>query len=388
MALLEAGVNAGASLLGGVFGYFGQKSANQAALQRMREQNDFAERMWNKGNEYNTPYEQRKRYEAAGINPYLALGNIQAGNAQGSVSPAPPAPVGNAGAFLGAGIAGGANAAVNTYLQNQLISSQVEKNLADADAVREDTPYIGRRNEADIASTEAGTESTKTKTDLDKVNILIANASLDRLKQMTPLELQLMQANAENVTANTSLTKLQEKIQDWEFKNIKPLEAMEIKARISQAYAMIGYLVAQKRLSVAQAELVSKQVVTEMTREHGMHIDNLIREEDYRNYSINFWNEMDNKQAQTRYLKEQADKTDNDDTRAWVGLVMDGVERGASYVMPGAGGLSKAARAASRAGSYGLRGGAVPRMRSMMQPSEKFMPGYRQLGNIKPNNGR
>lgn len=388
MALLEAGVNAGASLLGGVFGYFGQKSANQAALERMREQNAFAERMWNEGNKYNTPYEQRKRYEAAGINPYLALGNIQSGNAQGSVSPAPPAPVGNAGAFLGASIAGSANAAVNTYMQNQLISSQVEKNLAEADATRTDTPYIGRRNEADIASTEAGTENTRTKTELDRVNILMATASLDRLKQMTPIEIQLMQANVENVTANTSLTKLQEKIQDWEFKNIKPLEAMELKARISQAHAMIGYLVAQGRLSVAQAGLVARQTLTEITRESGMHVDNLIKQEDYRNYSINFWNEMDNKKAQTRYLNEQADKTDNDDTRAWVGLVMDGVERGASYVMPGAGGLSKAARAASRAGSYGLRGGAVPRMRSMIQPSEKFMPGYRQLGNIKPNNGR
>ena len=342
MALLEAGVNAGASLLGGVFSYFGQKSANAAALQRMREQNDFAERMWNEGNKYNTPYEQRKRYEAAGINPYLALGNIQAGNAQGSVTPAPPAPVGNAGAYLGAGVAGAANAAVNTYLQNQLISSQVQKNLADADAVREDTPYIGRRNEADIASTEAGTENTRTKTDLDRVNILVANADLDRLKQMTPLEVQLMQANVENVTANTSLTKLQEKIQDWEFHNIKPLEAMELKARISQAHAMIGYLVAQGRLSVAQAGLVARQTLTEITREHGLHIDNLIREEDYRNYSINFWNEMDNKKAQTRYLNEQADKTDNDDTRAWVGLVMDGTERAASYLMPGASGATRA----------------------------------------------
>lgn len=388
MPLLEAGVNAGASLLGGVLSYFGQKSANAAALQRMREQNDFAERMWNEGNKYNTPYEQRKRYEAAGINPYLALGNIQAGNAQGSVSPAPPAPVGNAGAYLGAGVAGGANAAVNTYLQNQLISSQVQKNLADADAVRTDTPYIGRRNEADIASTEAGTENTRTKTELDRVNILVATADLDRLKQMTPLEVQLMNANVENVTANTSLTKLQEKIQDWEFKNIKPLEAVELKARISQAYATIGYFVAQGRLAIATAGLVAQQVVTELTRQRGLQLDNLLKEKDYRNYEENFLNEMNNKRAQTRYLNEQADKTDNDDTRAWVGLVMDGLERGASYVMPGAGGLSKAARAASRAGSYGLRGGAVPRMRSMMQPSEKFMPGYRQLGNIKPNNGR
>ena len=328
MALLEAGVNAGASLLGGVFGYFGQKSANQAALQRMREQNDFAERMWNKGNEYNTPYEQRKRYEAAGINPYMALGNIQAGNAQGSVTPAPPAPVGNAGAFLGAGISGGANAAVNTYLQNQLISSQVQKNLADADAVRTDTPYIGRRNEADIASTEAGTENMRTKTDLDRVNILIANADLDRIKQMTPIEVQMMKANVENVTANTSLTKLQERINDWEFKNIKPLQAQELKARISQAYATIGYLVAQGRLSNAHAGLVAQMTLTEIQKTEGVRWDNMLKKDDFGRRDVDFWTEMENKRAQTKYLNSQSEKTDDDNTREWFGVVMDAVYGG------------------------------------------------------------
>lgn len=384
MALLEAGVNAGASLLGGVFGYFGQKSANQAALQRMREQNDFAERMWNKGNEYNTPYEQRKRYEAAGINPYMALGNIQAGNAQGSVSPAPPAPVGNAGAFLGASISGGANAAVNTYLQNQLISSQVQKNLADADAVRTDTPYIGRRNEADIASTEAGTENMRTKTDLDRVNILIANADLDRIKQMTPIEVQMMQANVENVTANTSLTKLQERINDWEFKNIKPLQAQELKARISQAYATIGYLVAQGRLSNAQAGLVAQITLTEIQKTEGVRWDNMIKKDDFGRRDTEFWTEMENKRAQTNYLNTQRDKTEDDNVREWFGVVMDVFNTGMSMAGMAAG--SPGAGASGSLGSYGLKGGAVPRMRSTLQPSEKFMPGYKSLGNIKPYN--
>lgn len=384
MALLEAGVNAGASLLGGVFGYFGQKSANQAALQRMREQNDFAERMWNRGNEYNTPYEQRKRYEAAGINPYLALGNIQAGNAQGSVSPAPPAPVGNAGAFLGAGIAGGANAAVNAYMQNQLISSQVQKNLAEADATRTDIPYIGRRNEAGIASTEAGTENTRTKTDLDRVNILIANADLDRIKQMTPIEVQMMQANVENVTANTSLTKLQERINDWEFKNLKPLQAQELKARISQAYATIGYLVAQGRLSNAQAGLVAQMTLTEIQKTEGVRWDNMIKKDDFGRRDTEFWTEMENKRAQTNYLNTQRDKTEDDNVREWFGVVMDVFNTGMSMAGMSAG--SPGAGASGSLGSYGLKGGAVPRMRSTLQPSEKFMPGYKSLGNIKPYN--
>lgn len=381
MALLEAGVNAGASLLGGVFGYFGQKSANQAALQRMREQNDFVERMWNKGNEYNTPYEQRKRYEAAGINPYLALGNIQAGNAQGSVSPAPPAPVGNAGAFLGAGIAGGANAAVNAYMQNQLISSQVQKNLAEADATRTDIPYIVRRNEAGIASTEAGTENTRTKTDLDRVNILIANADLDRIKQMTPIEVQMMQANVENVTANTSLTKLQERINEWDFNNLKPLQAQELKARISQAYATIGYLVAQGRLSIAQAGLVAQMTLTEIQKTEGVRWDNMIKKDDFGRRDTEFWTEMENKRAQTNYLNTQRDKTEDDNVREWFGVVMDVFNTGMSMAGMAAG--SPSAGASGSLGSYGLKGGAVPKFRSMMQPSGSFYPSYKSFGNKK-----
>lgn len=337
-----------ASLANGVLGHFGQRSANAQTLSNMREQNRFQERLWNMTNEHNDPSAQRERYERAGINPYMALGNITPGIAQ-SGSSVSPVGAENELSPLGQGIAGAGNQIVNAYLQNQLISSQVEKNLAEADATRTDTPYIGRRNESNIANTEANTSRTHAQTKLDRVNTLVATASLDRLKQMTPIELQLMQANAESVTANTSLTKLQEQINKWEFRNIKPLEAQELKARISQSQAMVGYLVAQGRLSVAQAGLVARQTVTEITREYGLHVDNLIKDEDYRNYTINFLNEMDYKKAQTRYMNEQADKTDNDDTRAWVGLVMDGVGQAASFAVPGASGASGAVRAAATA---------------------------------------
>lgn len=365
MPLLEAGVTAGASLLGGVLGYFGQKSANSEALKRMREQNDFVERMWNKGNEYNTPYEQRKRYEAAGINPYLALGNIQAGNAQGAVTPAPPAPVGNAGAFLG----NGANQAVNTYMQNQLLSSQVEKNLAEADAVRTDTPYIGRRNEADIASTEAGTENTRTKTELDRVNTLVATANLDRLKQMTPVEVQLMQANVENVTANTSLTKLQERVQDWEFRNIKPLQAQEIKSRISQAYATIGYLVAQGRLSNAQAGLVAQMTLTEIQKTEGVRWDNMLKKDDFGRRDVDFWTEMENKRAQTKYLNSQSDKTEDDNTREWFGVIMDAVYGGFNV-----GSMMSPQPVRGMPGDAGFRGG-IPKTGTFRTPPPPPRPG-------------
>ena len=66
-------------------------NADQAAKQ-MNWQKD----MWNAANEYNSPYNQRQRLEAAGINPYMAMGNISTGTAtsipSGSSASAPSAP--------------------------------------------------------------------------------------------------------------------------------------------------------------------------------------------------------------------------------------------------------------------------------------------------------
>ena len=40
--------------------------------------------------EYNTPANQRQRYEDAGINPYLALGQMDAGNTSAQTAPSAP----------------------------------------------------------------------------------------------------------------------------------------------------------------------------------------------------------------------------------------------------------------------------------------------------------
>lgn len=98
-------IGAGSSLLGGIFDLFGSSDTNSANLQIARETNaqnkalferqlGWNEEMWNKQNAYNTPAAQRARFEQAGINPYMALGNIQGGNAELQSSPTPPQMVG------------------------------------------------------------------------------------------------------------------------------------------------------------------------------------------------------------------------------------------------------------------------------------------------------
>lgn len=86
-ALVGAGLIAGgASVLGSVFGFGSQQSANSTNLQATREtnetnlqlarmQNDWNVDMWNRSNEYNTYANQLQRWKDAGLNPNTFQGD-------------------------------------------------------------------------------------------------------------------------------------------------------------------------------------------------------------------------------------------------------------------------------------------------------------------------
>ena len=88
-----AGINAGSSIIGNIFGAFNQSSANKTNLAIARERNALTEKlfnqnianqwkMWNANNEYNSASAQRARLEAAGYNPWMLLNGSSAGTAQ------------------------------------------------------------------------------------------------------------------------------------------------------------------------------------------------------------------------------------------------------------------------------------------------------------------
>lgn len=106
-------VSAGASLIGGNEQAAAQREANEQNYRMFQEQLGFTKDMYEDAKAYNTPAAQRQRYEQAGINPYMAMSNIGAGNVEAMQSPsANPAQaavgagqgIAAAGASLGAGI--------------------------------------------------------------------------------------------------------------------------------------------------------------------------------------------------------------------------------------------------------------------------------------------
>lgn len=100
------------SLFSGGFNVRAQKRALKYNYQLWQEQKDFQREMlqreqdyntdmWLRQNEYNSPANQVQRYAEAGVNPYMAIGNVSTGNATsspssglaGSPSPIPGQPV-------------------------------------------------------------------------------------------------------------------------------------------------------------------------------------------------------------------------------------------------------------------------------------------------------
>lgn len=158
-------ISGGASLLGNLFGGLSSGSAqrsanatnlqiaqmnNQRQYQMFQEQNAFNERMYNQMQQYNTPTAQMQRYADAGINPYIAAGNVQTGNVQSALQSAPAPqmqaaqmqPVTGLGdAMMNAG--NQISSIINQYAQNALALAQAKKTNAEAN-------WVDRLNSANV----------------------------------------------------------------------------------------------------------------------------------------------------------------------------------------------------------------------------------------------
>lgn len=265
---LLAGGSALGSLLGGIFGSSGQSSANTTNLKIARETNaqnykmfqqqlGFTEDLWNKTNAYNTPEAQRARWEQAGINPYLAMNSMDAGNANASSTPSPnpavnPAPMQNSLAPLAEGISGATSSALSAVAQSL---SNKEKAI--------DLMARQRRNEAEIYN-------------MMKQGVLSDSQAKYYLSQdkrvgaLLPSEVRLMNsqigltdAEMNEAVERTQLISLQKKVNEYDLNHIKPAQLRQINAEINALAADV----ASRRIS---AEAAAKQAETAL-KQYGLN---------------------------------------------------------------------------------------------------------------------
>lgn len=284
--MIPALITAAANIIGGIMSYHGQQSANAQAFANMQHQNKWQEMMFDRVNAYNDPSAQRDRYERAGINPYMALGNITPGTAQSSSAPS-PAPVGNTMEGVANSMNGLGYSMMQAYQQTRLNDAQIDKLQAEAESIRSSTPYVGAEAQSRIDLNKSQGDLNKSHSDLAHAEILFKNASVERLKQLTPLEAEAFKANASKMLSDARLADVKTQLDTFELKNIKPAEAKLLKANISQVYANIAYLTSLGKLNNANIALVKQQALTEVVRRAGIKLDNKQTEELIKNIDPN-----------------------------------------------------------------------------------------------------
>lgn len=95
-SMIAPGIGTAVGAIGdSLLGYFSQRSANKANAKLAEYQNKWNLEQWKRENDYNLPINQLRRFQDAGINPMLAMGNMDSGNAPALES----APMANQQAF-------------------------------------------------------------------------------------------------------------------------------------------------------------------------------------------------------------------------------------------------------------------------------------------------
>lgn len=187
------GLTAGLSSLGGMATAAVQHKYNKKLADY---QNDINIENWNLQNEYNSPAAQRKRLEAAGINPAAVFGanGTSAGNA-GQIAQYHQPSVDIAQSMLSAG-------------QLAQAAANIRKTNAEAENIENANPYVAAKEQAQINSLIAGEKLSKSQAALNEEKRINTIKERDILiKQLEELDskIALNAATAGNQTAQKNL---------------------------------------------------------------------------------------------------------------------------------------------------------------------------------------
>lgn len=220
------------SMIGGVTSSAAQRRANATNLQIARETNaqnyrifqeqqQFNENQFNRWLDYSTPAAQRQRFEDAGINPYMAVGQLQSGTPSSSLTSASSAPMQGTQVqpVLGLG-----DALQNSIERAAGVFSSMISSISDADlknsqktGVDIDNKTRGQQNvanvrktNAEVGKTDADTRRTEQENSFFDSTLEqrkeLMNISVDTAKkQKELLDQQVFQAKLQNAMSNIDL---------------------------------------------------------------------------------------------------------------------------------------------------------------------------------------
>lgn len=256
--------------------YQAQVETNKANADLAAQQNQWNIDQWNRENAYNSPAEQRARFEQAGINPYLALGNISAGNAQSLQS----ADLANQVApkyDLDAGALGQAYNNIGQSLSNfssQLVNigqyvdshnvakaeARLKQSEADLNVADLQTRQI--ENKARIANMNSGTAKNEAETDFTITNNAMQQRQLDYFNDTYDDRVASIGYDNQLKLAQTNLLNKQAANEEIEYqisqKHLKWIDR-DMASQLAERYAHIALMQMQGTLTQAEAEAAFAQ---------------------------------------------------------------------------------------------------------------------------------
>lgn len=269
-------------VIGAIGDVIGQNSANEANLQATRETNANQYKMFKEQmsyqtaereatQEYNTPLNQRLRYEEAGFSPYMAMGNITGGNSTAQTAPAAPSlnvphvealPYGNM---------------FRNFGNDLLNSANVNAVNLDNDAKRIDLTYKTQEKLLDIDTKIADLENRKQQTEhtrqlIDNLkaerDTLLEN--LDILKDTKDERKRQVKLQSKRMELDNDIQELQKDYQAWQNEFAKRHGEKELKVLDSQ----IASNLASANLSNKQAILAAAETAVKKAEEQGVKLSN------------------------------------------------------------------------------------------------------------------
>lgn len=187
-----------------------QKQQNAAQRELAEYQYNKNVEMWNMQNAYNSPVEQMKRFQEAGLNPNLIYGSTSSsGNA--TSMPTYDAPTLQTENGLSTSLGIGFNQAIQTAVSLAKLRNETAMNRAQIDTARSQQNYL---NVQSMVQETNRTLNLAKKMGVDLDNDLKAGLMNDTLA--------LMRQKLHNEWQQTEATRLRNRQALWEFTNINP----------------------------------------------------------------------------------------------------------------------------------------------------------------------
>lgn len=253
--VISGGAGIIGSLIGGAFQKSAQRAANRTNLaiaretnaqnyQIFREQNEFNKEQFNNYLQYNTPAAQRARYEDAGINPYMALGNMQNGNAQSALTSANSAPMQATQVQPENGMANGIQSALinaatvmSAVSDARLKSAQADKQNLENGKFAEEFANRMAEIRSKIGLNDSYRDKSKSEKQLYDFDFKFKNDTLANAMKLSDLSVQQGDALLQKTQAETRKVQIEADVMQWDLGLKKKYDEELIKTNLANAIA-------------------------------------------------------------------------------------------------------------------------------------------------------